>query len=235
MRKYLLVLLLTLVSPLLSAKNYSVKLGDNRLIIQKLYGKGVTYVHLHRSENTALQAACSTRKARGGSLITLLPSGGRNICFRLHKKYYRFDPNRIFTERGIKKTLQKNSHYTPAAAREVRKLARKIKLLLPRGKIIAVHNNKLYSLKDYFRGKPLAGDVKALYYNPRKSFRNFFLVTRQKDFRRFKRAGFNTVWQKPNPQDDGSLSVYLARRHYINVEAGYNQLTEQKKMLRIAS
>ena len=34
--------------------------------------------------------------------------------------------------------------------------------------------------------------------------------------------------------DDGSLSVFLANRAYINVEAGYDELAMQIKMLRHA-
>lgn len=43
--------------------------------------------------------------------------------------------------------------------------------------------------------------------------------------------GFNGVLQKASATDDGSLSVYLAKREYINVEAGYDQLKEQIHML----
>jgi hypothetical protein len=230
--KYMMVLLLGM-HPVF-AKNYVVQLGNTRIIIQKYSGKGKTYIHLHRSETTALIAARTIIKKQGGSLITLGHAGGRNIRFRLDKRDYAFDPNRIFTEQGIKKTLQKNSHYSPAAARQVRKLANKLKALLPQGKIIAVHNNKIYSFKEYFSGKSLARDVKAIYHNPRKSYRNFFLVTKGQDYYRLKKKGENTIWQNRHPTDDGSLSVYLAKRRYINIEAGYNQLAEQKRMLQVA-
>ncbi|HEL8628750.1 TPA: protein tyrosine phosphatase, partial [Legionella pneumophila] len=56
-------------------------------------------------------------------------------------------------------------------------------------------------------------------------------VTKLSDYLRLKMQGFNGVLQKPSATDDGSLSVYLAKRDYINVEAGYDQLAEQIKML----
>jgi len=108
-----------------------------------------------------------------------------------------------------------------------------IKILLPTsGKIIAVHNNKDFSLKNYMQGKDMAKDAAKLYYNPKKYYRNFFLVTRKKDFNRLKRAGWNTVLQAKHATDDGSLSVYLAKKQYINIEAGYDQLKQQIEMLR---
>lgn len=230
---FILILALTLIQSCFS-KNYTVKLGDSRVIVKLYPGRGKTYIHLHRNETTALEAAKALIKQKGGSLITIEHPGGRNLGFWLHKKHYCFDPNRIFTEKGIRKTLTLNSHYTPEAARQVKKLARVIKILLPAGKVIAVHNNKSYSLKNYFKGKSLASDVRALYYNPQKSYRNFVLVTRKSSFLRFKRAGWSTVLQKSHVRDDGSLSVYLAKRDYINIEAGYDQLTAQKRMLRLA-
>lgn len=123
------------------------------------------------------------------------------------------------------------SYYTPEAHQEVKKLADRIKALLPEGKVIAVHNNSSYSLKDYLPGHELAKDAKALYMNPDNYFRNFYLVTKLSDYLRLKMQGFNGVLQKPSATDDGSLSVYLAKRDYINVEAGYDQLAEQIKML----
>jgi hypothetical protein len=40
--------------------------------------------------------------------------------------------------------------------------------------------------------------------------------------------------QAQHATDDGSLSVYLADLDYINVEAGYDQLAAQIKMLQLA-
>jgi hypothetical protein len=152
----------------------------------------------------------------------------------VHKKRYEFDPNRIFTDKGIKKTLTQFGSYSPQAHKEVSKLAHKIKQLLPKGKVIAVHNNAAYSLKDYLPGHDLACDAQAMHKNPDKYYRNFYLVTRSTDFLRIKMNGYNGVLQKPSARDDGSLSVLLAKSEYINVEAGYDQLSEQIKMLRKA-
>ena len=211
-------------------------LGDESVIIQQIKGKdtGKTFIHVHHNEQTALNAAKKVVHQEGGTLITLIHSGGRNIVFHLDNRRYEFDPNRIYTDTGIKKTLSEFGPYTPKAHQEVKKLAIKIKQLLPQGKVIAVHNNASYSLKDYLPGHSLACDAQEVHLSSDNYFRNFFLVTRSSDFIRFKMDGFNGVLQKPSATDDGSLSIYLARREYINVEAGFDQLAEQIKMLKTA-
>lgn len=216
------------------AINHKIMVGDEPVVIQQTVGKGKTYVHVHHNEQTALKAAKAVIRKDGGSLITLIHSGGRNIVFHLNNTRYEFDPNRIYTDNGIKKTLAQYSSYSPEAHREVKKLATKIQDLLPDGKIIAVHNNSSYSLKDYLPGHELAKDAKAVHMSPDNYFRNFYLVTKFSDYLRLKLEGFNGILQKPSATDDGSLSVLLAKREYINVEAGYDQLVEQIKMLRHA-
>ena len=217
------------------AKNYPVNLGGTKVIIQQYKnGKGKDFVHLHHNEITAYKAAKAFIETDGGSLLTLIHNGERNIVFYLNNEKYEFDPNRIFTDLGIKKTLSQFGNYSPKAHVEVKKLADKIKVLLPKGKVIAVHNNKSYSLKDYLPGHELAEDAKALNFNKSNHYRNFYLVTKENDFERLKSLNFNSIWQCLNANDDGSLSVYLANNDYINVEAGFNQLAEQIKMLKQA-
>ena len=212
-----------------------VKVGDTKVIIQlQEHGEGKSFVHLHQNERTALKAARTVVKQEGGSLMTLIHSGGRNIVFHLHDKRYEFDPNRIFSDVGIKKTLLQFGDSTPQARLEVKKLADKIKSLLPDGKIIAVHNNETYSLQNYFPGHDMARDAHLLHVNKQHYHRNFYLVTQKHDYTRLKRFNYNSVWQAEDATDDGSLSVFLANRSYVNVEAGYGQLAMQIKMLRMA-
>ena len=229
-----LIVVALLLSQFGCAINHAVRVGDEKVIIQQINGKGhgKTFVHVHQNEKTALKAARIVVGKEGGSILTLIHhGGGRNIVFHLENERYEFDPNRIYTDQGIKKTLAQYSRYTPAAHKEVKKLAAEIKQLLPDGKVVAVHNNSSYSLKDYLPGHELAHDAQKLNMLPENYFRNFYLVTQARDYLRLKLAGFNGVLQKPAATDDGSLSINLAKREYINVEAGYDQLHEQIKML----
>ncbi|ASQ45778.1 Cof-type HAD-IIB family hydrolase [Legionella clemsonensis] len=227
--------LLLLACHVIYAQTFPVKLGDNtRVDIIKQSGRGKTLVHLHENEVTALQAAKIYVKRNGGTLITLKHSGKRNIVFYLHGVRYEFDPNRIFTNKGITKTLKQFGPYSREAHHEVRKLARKIICLIPAGKVIAVHNNRGYSIKEYFPHHPLAADARALNYIPKSSYRNFYFVTQGRDFSRLKNSHFNVALQANGATDDGSLSYYLSNKVYINIETAYGALKEQLKMLDVA-
>lgn len=234
MMKYFIYLFCVL-SSVVHAQAYVVKLGDTPVKIIKQNGKGKTFVHLHESEFTALAAAKCFIKREGGSLIALKHSGKRNVEFFLNGVHYEFDPNRIFTDSGIKKTLKKFGPYSLAAHRQVKKLATKIIRLLPKKeKVIAVHNNRDYSIKEYFPQHPLAADAKLLHYRPRTNYRNFYFVTRKTEYERLKRLNFNVALQATRAQDDGSLSYYLAKKNYINIESGYGEMVVQLKMLHFA-
>ena len=219
----------------LHATTISVTLGDTTVVIQqKQYGKGKSFIHLHQNETTALKAAKLVVRSQGGSVLTLIHPGERNIVFHLHQQRYEFDPNRMFTDLGIKKTLRQYGAYSSTAHAEVKKLARRVKKLLPQSKIIAVHNNESYSLKYYLPGHCLASDAKAFHVNAQHPYRNFYLVTQKEAYLRLKKLKFNSIWQAVHAQDDGSLSVYMADRDYINVEAAYDQLYAQINMLKNA-
>lgn len=100
--KWVLVVM-AIIAQTSCAVNHRVMVGDEPVIIQQTKGQGKTFVHVHHNEQTALKAAKAVIRKEGGSLITLIHSGGRNIVFHLHNQRYEFDPNRIFTDKGIKK------------------------------------------------------------------------------------------------------------------------------------
>ncbi len=78
--KYLLLLFVFLAQTG-CAINHRVQLGDDSVVVQEYKGTGKTYVHVHHNEQTALKAAKAVIRRDGGSLITLVHSGGRNIVF----------------------------------------------------------------------------------------------------------------------------------------------------------
>lgn len=231
--KYFLYLYF-IFNSLIHAETHTLKLGNTKVVIIKQKGKGKTFVHLHENEVTALAAARLYVAKVGGTLITIKHSGERNIVFYLKGVRYEFDPNRIFTDQGIRKTLKKFGRYSPEAHFAVKKLANQILVLIPMGKVVAVHNNRDYSIKEYFPKHPLARDVKALYYRSNSNHRNFYFVTKRTEFNRLKKLKFNVALQAKNAQDDGSLSYYLANKNYINIETAYGALSTQFKMLRSA-
>ncbi|PJD92565.1 MAG: protein tyrosine phosphatase [Legionella sp.] len=217
------------------AVQFPVHVGNTRVIVvQETHGKGKAFIHVHQNETTALAAARAIIRHQGGSLLTLKHPGQRNITFSMHHRTYEFDPNRIFTDHGIYKTLHQYGPYSKAAHTAVKRLANQILCLLPKGKIIAVHNNETFSLRDYFPGQNMAKDAKRLHINKQQHYRNFFIVTQKKEFQRLKSLKFNSVLQAKTASDDGSLSIRMTKRNYVNVEAGYDQLLTQIRMLKHA-
>ena len=206
------------------------QLGSTRvLIVREEHGAGKSFIHLHQNETTALKAAQHIIRKAGGSLMTIVHPGERTIVFKLHGKRYEFDPNRMFSDAGIKKTLKLYGSYTPAAHRIVKNFSDIVKSLLPDGPIIAVHNNKDYCIRDYLPGHSMARDAGAIFLDPHANPRNFYVLTQRQDYLNLNH--YNRVLQAHNATDDGSLSVYLSNRKYINVEAGYDQLSAQIAML----
>ena len=233
----LLIVMLLILGPLQPcfAKQYPVRLGNATVVIaQEQYGKGKSFVHVHENETTALKAAQTIIRHQGGSLLTLKHGGGRNIKFTLQKRHYEFDPNRIFTDRGIYNTLNSYGDYSKAAHHAVKHLATQILALLPKGKIIAVHNNDSFSSHDYLPGNDKEQEARQLHLDHKQFYRNFYIVTQKQDYERLKSQHFNSVWQAKSASDDGSLSIRLSKHPYINVEAGYDQLHSQIIMLQHA-
>lgn len=208
-----------------------VRLGDTevRLVITQQGQGGVTFIALHENESTSVAAAKSLLGQYGGTLIELKHGGGRMVSFSQGGKRYQFDPNRIFTDAGIRKTLRTGD---AEAERAVKALADAIRGKL-RGTIIALHNsgNGGYSALSY-RGD-LAHSAAEVHLVSGADPDNFFLVTGRSTFGRLKSAGHNVVLQSGSPIDDGSLSVWAGRagRTYVNVEAQSGRLAVQKKMI----
>ena len=230
-------LLVIFMNPL-HAKTYTVNLGDTPVqIVQGTMKKKTskpsakTLVHLHENEITALAAARKYVHHEGGTLINLKHGGTRNIVFHLNQIRYEIDPNRIFTDRGIELTLHQFGHYSKAAHREVKSLANQIVALIPPGKVIAVHNNRDYSLQEYFPHHAMHADAKSVYYLKDSNYRNFYFVTKPNEYQRLKTLHYNVALQAATARDDGSLSYYLGKSNYINIEAGYGELKAQLGML----
>lgn len=201
------------------------------------YSSAVYFINLHDDENTSVEAAKDFLSKYGGALLQLQHSGKRNFNFMLNGQSFSFDPNRIFTDKGIKATLEKQGVYQDAAAIEVKKLADSLlkKYVDNKKLVIALHNNteRGLSVLSYKRGGFEARNAARVYINASMNPHDFLLTTERSFFHYLKQRKFNVVLQHHRPVDDGSLSVYAAKMKipYINVEALRGHLDVQIKML----
>lgn len=210
-------------------------LGDRKISLKFLEkGKGLTFVNLHDNENTSVKAIRQVLDSVDGRLIELQHSGERNIQFKLDTISYEFDPNRMFTDLGIKASLKQYGSSSGRAHKSVRALARRLVDSLDQRIIVTLHNNsnENYSSLSYLdKYKKEASEV---YINPSRDSDDFFFVTTGELYEKLKNLGHNTVLQNNDAMtDDGSLSVLAGQRGipYINVEAQHGHLDEQVEML----
>lgn len=201
------------------------------------HSPSVSFINLHDDENTSVEAGINFLSRFGGSLLQLQHSGKRHFRFVLNGQSFGFDPNRIFTASGLKQTLEKQSIYREDAAIEVQKIADSLLINYVDDKkiVIALHNNteRGLSILSYKKGGFEAENAAKVYVSNAMNPHDFMLTTNASVFHYLKRKKINVVLQHHKPKDDGSLSVYAAKKkiHYINIEALQGHLDEQIRML----
>jgi len=223
----------------ISVKKYNI--GNDTLIFHHViyypHSSSISFINLHDDENTSVEAGINFLSRYGGTLLQLQHSGKRHFRFMLNGQSFAFDPNRIFTNNGLKATLEKQGIYREDAAAEVQKIADSLLINYVDDKklVIALHNNteRGLSILNYKKGGSEAENAAKVYVNSAMSPHDFMLTTHASFFHYLKRRKINVVLQHHKPQDDGSLSVYAAKKkiHYVNIEALHGHLDEQIKML----
>lgn len=200
-------------------------------------------VHLHEDERVAARAGALFVEKHGGTLIHLSHSGTRRVSFALGGFGYSFDPNRIFTDIGVQRTLRGKAAVAPQAYAAVRSFAgefiRAFSLDQQRA-LVALHNNGPggYSIRSYLPGAPLEEDAGEVFVSADADLDDFYYVTDRRFFDALKRKGCNVVLQHFNTaEDDGSLSIFAAQQAipYINVETEDGRTDKQLQMLEIAA
>jgi hypothetical protein len=210
--------------------------------------KSFVFFAPHEDERAAAQTALAWIRNQGGHFLELKNTGlgetqSRYVTF-VYKGYrIEMDPNRMFTsDRELLARQVRNRWRKPPwwkalwvserqvvayAVDQMQALAQAVaEMLEGYDYVIAVHNNwsnkpESYNLSSYF--DPCSEEGKnavKYYYSGDMRVSEFFLVTREFLFDWIRDARMNVVWQVPCPADDGSFSVYAARKGmlYINCE-----------------
>ena len=220
------------------------KIG-NAVVTAEIFQRGKpmpTMLNVHDDENTSVAAGKIIIEQSGGRLIELSHGGQRLITFNLGGQRCRFDPNRIFSDAGIRTTLEKHNAWTEAAHRAIKQFATQYLehfALNREPVIITLHNNteRALTIASYRPGAEHAVTAKAVHLGTARSSDDFFYVTDQRFFDYLKQRDFNvTLQDNANIPDDGSLSVYFGKKGipYLNIEAENNHLNAQIDMVRAA-
>ena len=229
-----------------SYKNYTLnyKLGETPIkvdVIDVPSNHLIKLFNMHENEPTSYEAGKSVLKMYGGRLVRIKSNGNRNIVFKISKKNYTIDPNRIFTEAGLERTLNNLGSSSPEAIKEVSNFVNEIFDSLFNDSsqvIVALHNNSpgSYSLNSYMKGGEEENNAVEVHKCEEYNSDDFFVVSRKDVYDSLKAYNFNVLLQNNNnPFDDGSLSVYCGKNNinYVNVEAQASHLKEQTYMLDI--
>lgn len=149
----------------------------------------------------------------------------------------RLDPNRIFSVKGLEKTLWKYHPEVPPKKRAdiLGKVnggrERFLKKVSPPdgGLLVALHNNSRGFSIDSMLGDAVYSSVKS-----DQNRHDFFLCTDEGDYEILEKSPFNVILLKNGSEEyDGSLSSLMAKegRRFVNVEVRLGWLSQQKKML----
>ncbi len=195
------------------------------------------FVSLHDNENTSIEAFSASQSAMPGTgLVELSQNGNRLLNYGHQGRNYVFDPNRMFSPKGVKKTLMNYNSEFPreVETRVIRFSDSVLRVILPssgEGYLVAIHNNtdNEFSVLTYRNSK----DAEDVFVNQSEDVDDFFIVTNRSDFEYFKAKRRNVVLQSDDAEDDGSLSVYCQRNGipYINVEAQHGHSVQQARMM----
>jgi hypothetical protein len=221
-------------------RNHPVALGDTSFTIQiTIYDSSskLVFVHLHDDEQTAKSATHSFLEQQGGTLISIPNNGARLITFPFKGKSYTFDPNRMFTRRGIIESLQIFQPFNAKAVPEVERFANSLLQQIPDGGyVISMHNNTdhKYSVFSYLPNGTLPGEAAKVYVSKNMDPDDFVFTTDPDIFSDLQKRDISVVLQKKKPAtDDGSLSILFGRKKkaYTNIEAEHGHFDVQLQLL----
>ena len=150
---------------------------------------GPVFLNLHENEQTSVGPVRNVLRANPGRLVCMRSRGRRNVVFWQRLIPHVFDPNRIFTDAGLRETLSDYSSLTASALAALQLLRGEVLTLLrlPHGQpVVALHNNDGigYSVVEYLAGGRHTDDAAAVAAPAMQRPEDFFLVTDPRWFAR---------------------------------------------------
>lgn len=195
---------------------HPLKLGYAKVHLHEEGNGDIAFISLHEDEQDAVRAARTVISRHGGCLYQVKCQGTRKI--RYHDREDTVDPNRVFTDAEMRPGPR-------AFGKSI------LELTADNGRhnlIVAVHNNAEGGFG--LMHKEVIDNT--IYRHGKEDYDHFFYITLPKHYEHLKRQGFNVALQKPAGfKDDGSLSIYMKDRPYINCEAQYGHVDMQVRML----
>jgi len=231
---------------------YNLGTGSGRRVFLNVvnYPKGnsdLFFFHMHMNEQDAKRAGEEAVRLRGGTFMYLTHSANaRRMKVTIGGQNYTLDPNRVFTEQGIRSDVSPSPPL--AVQREVQNFAEwlkgNIRLALAnrtRVMVSALHNNtdddahgELLSIVTERR---LIGiDNLSAHSSPAWDIDNFYIAIWQSTYDTLvRRHNVNISLRLPRPRPIGYLSNWMIDEgiEYINVEAQHGDTGAITRMIEI--
>ena len=217
-------------------------LGEEKVWVHIYQRPGIdmTLINLHDNENSAAKAGLEFIRKHGGRLIEVKHGRGREVVVRLDGKLNRFDPNRMFSNRGLKESLR----YFHNNTREIFNHAITFRdsllhlMAIENNKIIvSVHNNTpdKMTIHDFLPGELYGNDIEKVFINPSQDHDDFFVVANEEIYSALKRRDYNVALHTKKPSDRGMLINYCSTLGAIciTVEAEHGKVVKQVEMLEV--
>lgn len=191
-------------------------------------------LHLHSNEVTAYRMGKRFAMAAGVDFVSIQNNEERNVPFYFESRLFAFDPNRIFSDTGLTKTIQPMILPFGEVHQRIKEFSNSLLALIDTSKtVVAIHNNtnNNFSLLTYI--KDGSGKV---HQNPAQDHDDFFITNDEEVFGFLKQRNFNVVKEDVSKlEEDGSFSLYATRNNirYVNIEAEHHHDEEQWNMLKV--
>lgn len=214
-----------------------IPLGDDECRFFKFFkpGKKMFLIRVHGDEHDASSVGRWWINEFGGTFLDI-DNDTREVRFYTGEHQVAFDPNRVFSPAGIKETLQKNGTLVrPHIVNAVKNFPQAlVQEFMGKDHIIALHNNKEYTIQKYVEGE-YAHCAKDVRMAKPQSPQDFILVTKKKDFDALKDC--NVVLLSDTPDQEGSLSSFCLKNNlrYFNIETKHGNMQQQKVLLGLIS
>lgn len=221
-------------SPVAQVTEHQLLLGETTVTVQETsFATPLPFffVHLHGNEITAAEVAQAIALKEGIPLLRIVNGEERLLSFRQDNQSFRFDPNRIFSDSGIQKTLVLYNKLSEPAFATIKAFRDTLLTFIDTSNlVIALHNNtnERFSILQYKAANAL------VHINSEQDPDDFFLTNDRELFEKLRETKYNVVLEDASAvEDDGSLSVYCSRQNirYVNVEAEHGHVQEQTAML----
>jgi hypothetical protein len=224
------------------AQTTPIQLGDSTVQLIKMFNapqSNVLFFNMHEDEQTSIDVSKAFGHGHAINFAYLHHQLTRRVFYNVGKREFSVDPNRIYTKKGRRKTIEPWRLITFKANNEAAKLANTIlSLIKPFKTIVTMHNNTdvEYTIKSYLPGGDEAKNTADIHVSDKWDADDFVYTTSIDFFNHLKAADVNVILQdNVRFVNDGSLSVYCGINgiDYLNIEAQKGHFDEQLRLTEI--